>query len=488
MKHLATLLLVIIYSTAWSQSGITWGMSMDVASSGHDNMHPRVAVDGSGNPLVIWGRMSDASVFFSRWTGTMFTSPVKLNPSWLTIATASWMGPHIAAKGDTVYVVVKRTPEDKDTNRIFILRSFDGGQNFSQPIELGFIADSMSRFPTVAIDDNGNPVVGFMKFNSMFMESRWAVARSNDFGTTFSPDVKASGWSGMGAEVCDCCPGSLLCEGNNVAMIYRDNLSNIRDMWTGISNNSASTFTSGFSADTTNFYITSCPSSGPDGVIVGDTLFTVFMSGGSTGSYRVYLSKTSVSTGAMYGVGRITGNIAGLTQQNYPRIAKAGKAVGIVWKQNQTGSSNLPMLFTNNIENGFPASYDTVKLGNVTNTDVAISNGKVWVVWQDDQSGTVKYRAGTFTPDTMVASAVPSVDMDDEMVRIFPNPASGVLNIELAAKAEFTYTLYNTCGEKMRSGVSNSDIRLSTTDFSAGVYFLRIQTSSGLVVKRFVCQ
>src|SRR5438552_2371774 len=79
-----------------AQSGVTWQMAMNVAANSYSNLHPRVVLDGSGNPMLIWGRASDESVFFSKWNGTAFTMPVKLNPSWLTVATASWMGPDIA--------------------------------------------------------------------------------------------------------------------------------------------------------------------------------------------------------------------------------------------------------------------------------------------------------------------------------------------------------------------------------------------------------
>ena len=121
-----------------------------------------------GKSLVVWGR-NERSDRFSRWTGSAFSAPVILNPPWMPVATASWMGPDIASHGDTVYVVVKRIPESADSNRIFLFASFNGGVSFSNPVELGFIADSISRFPAVTTDATGNPIVAFMKFNSSFL-------------------------------------------------------------------------------------------------------------------------------------------------------------------------------------------------------------------------------------------------------------------------------------------------------------------------------
>lgn len=473
---------------ASAQSGITWGMmGMDIANNTHDNSQPRIAVDGSGNPLVIWGRMSDESVFFSRWNGTAFTSPIKLNPAWLTVATASWMGPDIAAKGDTIYVVVRQTPESTDTNKhIYIISSFDGGVTFSTPILVDNIGDSISRFPAVTIDDKGNPIVAFMKFNPSFGDSRWVVTKSNDLGNTFSPDVKASDYNGVNDEVCDCCPGTIISSGNVCAMLYRDNASNIRDIWTGISTDNATSFPSGFAVDTNDWQIFSCPSSGPDGVIIGDTLYAVYMSGGS-GSYRVYFSKTLISTGALISHTPLTGSIAGLTQQNYPRIARNGNAVAIVWKQNVTGATQLPMLFTNNIANGFPVMYDTVDLANETNTDVAISNGNVYVVWQDDNSNTVKYRTGTFVPDTIAIISSVSGILENSF-SVSPNPTKDLLNITSTDNENFTVTIFNTLGEIIHSTVSTTNHKVLTTNLPNGIYFLQLKTSERTFAAKFLKQ
>jgi len=325
MNKLLLIFFVLSGYHSFGQNGISWKNSMNIASNNFGNLHPRISLDGSGNPLVIWGKTSDESVYFSKWVANSFTIPVKINPKWLTVATASWMGPDIASKGDTVYVVMKRTPEASDTNHIYIVSSFDGGSSFSLPVRVDFINDSLSRFPTVTIDSDGNPIVGFMKFNASFADSRWAVTKSIDNGKSFFPDIKASGWSNNNSTVCDCCPGALFSAGNITAMVYRDNNSNIRDIWTGISSNNSDSYNSGFSVDNGKWLLNSCPASGPDGVIIGDSLYSVYMSG-SVGSYRSFLSKSSISSQSLSKVKGLTGSITGLNEQNYPRIASDGKA------------------------------------------------------------------------------------------------------------------------------------------------------------------
>ncbi len=477
-------LLSSVYSVA--QSGITWNSGLNIAANTYSNMHPRLCVDGSGNPMVIWGRMNDQSVFFSKWNGSTFSTPLKLNDT-LTIATASWMGPDIASHGDTVYVVMKQTPEADTSSHIYLVRSFDGGITYSLPQRVDFIADSISRFPTITTDSAGNPVVAFMKFNNSFMESRWVVLKSTDYGATFSIDVKASGWGGSGG-VCDCCPGAVISSGNNCAMLYRDNNANIRDIWMGVSNDYGSTFTNGCNIDNNNWLIMSCPSTGPDAVTINDTLYSTFMNGAG-GNAKCYFSKASLNNVALTSVAPLTGSIPGLTQQNFPRIASHGSALAIVWKQVISGNTMLPVLFTNDISNGLPSVYDTVDLNNITNADVALSNGSIYVVWQDDGSQTVKFYYGTFVP---VSTGITSPNQNEKQdVTIFPNPVSNVLNITSSSEIS-SVCIFNHFGEMVYS--ASLDIqslpfttrKINLQNFSAGIYFINIAAGNSFYNHKFI--
>ena len=98
--------------------------------------------------------------------------------------------------------------------------------------------------------------------------------------------------------------------------------------------------------------------------------------------------------------------------------------MAIVWKQTVNGAAQLPVLLTNEISNGLPAVYDTVDLGDITNCDVALSNGTIHVIWQDDNSGTVKYRSGQYP---VFPNALPEVHED--RISIFPNPVTKLLSI-----------------------------------------------------------
>ena len=472
MKFKFTPILIALLTSVrvFSNAQVTWGIETNVAASNYSNLHPRITVNASGEPLIIWGRMDDESVFFSRWNGSSFTTPIKLNLPWLTVATASWMGPDIASKGDTVYVVMKQTPEADMGSHIYIVSSFDGGLTFSSPLQVDNIADSISRFPAVTVDATGNPIVAFMKFDNLFMDSRWVVTRSSDYGNTFSTDVKASGWSGPGSLVCDCCPGSIICEGNNIAMLYRNNEDNIRDSWVGISTDGGSSFTDGWNVDQNNWNLFACPSTGPDGVIIGDSLYCVFMNGGNDN--RVYRSTSTISSGAAQPSQLLTGTIMGLNSQDYPRIAKSGNAIAIVWKQNVNGEDQLPLFFSNNIVNSFPAVYDTVDLNDITNADLTLSDDNILVVWQDDNSGTVKYRAGTFTSATGIENANQQTTFS-----VSSSLTSDVLTVKRLPPPPLMLLVSNAFGQKIFSkklANSENSITMNTSQWHNGIYFITL--------------
>ncbi len=464
---LVALFLCAIFRT---QGQITWNPVMDIAPSHDGNQRPRIVTDRSGNPLVIWGK--SGNVMFSRWAGEAFTTPVQLNPDSIPIAQADWMGPDIAAHGDTIYVVFKQTPEDAADSHVWCIHSFDDGMTFSPPMRVEDVPNGKSRFPAVTTDNQGNPVVAFMKFNDAFGAARWVVTRSTDFGNSFSADVLASRWSSPGADVCDCCPGTVTCEGQAVAMLYRDNNNNIRDTWAGISQDTGATFSGGMNVDQQNWMLQACPSSGPDGVIVGDTLYAVCMNGAS-GMSRTYFSASAIPEIAGAPGILLTDDIPGLNQQNYPRIAHWGKTVAIVWKQYVSGSGQVPFIFAEDITGGLPAVSAMVGAGNIDNPDIAIADGNIFVVWQDNGSGTVKLRSGTYViTATQDQYTRPSI-------AIFPNPTSDTWTV----KGDFRHghldislmdvdgsVLYRITLDESSPVTSKIDAR----ELSSGIYFIRV--------------
>ncbi len=422
-KIFSTLFLISGCYQGYSQP-ITWSAPVTVYTGSGSNLHPRISLNRSGNPLILWGK-TDTRAYFSRWNGTAFTAPATVSGP-LTIFAQWWAGPDMATFGDTVYATMKVTPENVITAYDYLVHSYDGGMTFSAPVRIDNIDTNTSRFPIVTTTSTGNPLIAFMKFNSstLYSGSHYVVVRSTDFGNTFSTEVQASSVAG---EVCNCCPATIVSSGSNAIMLYRNNLTNIRDIWAGISTDGGMTFPNNIDADINNWLVTSCPASGPDGFVIGDSIYTVFMSK-PTGTSMVYLSHSSISALSSY-TNPITGMFSGLLSQNYPRIANAGYAAAAVWTQNTSSGNTIAYAFTNNIAYGF-SGYNTVTGATgsgIMNADVAMSPGFVHVVWEDDNTGNVMYMKGAYTISTTSVEPLAK----KELIEVYPNPANENFSVRL---------------------------------------------------------
>lgn len=466
MKTSILLLVTFISSDMCSQ--VTWNEPMEVAPASFGNVRPRMTSNASGSPLIIWGKSSD--LMYSRWDGAAFTTPIRLNPSGVTIASATWMGPELAAHGDTIYIVYKQTPEDLASSHIWLLRSFDGGVTFAAPVQVEDTGTDKSRFPTVTTDDEGHPIVAFMRFNAAFHEARWVVTRSYDFGQTFTTDVLASGWSSQQSEVCDCCPATIHSHGDNVAVVYRDNNNNLRDSWAGFSSDGGLTFTRGVNIDQNGWMIEACPATGPDAVMIGDTLYSTFMSAAS-GQALVYYNETPIIDLSTPPSTPVPGSGEGL-QQNFSRLASSGQAAALLWRHSAEFSTGLALMFTEDITKGFSGSFDTLAFSLVVNGDVAVTGNEVLVAWQDNGSSKVKFRSGTYETTTGILS-----NNTDTQLAFYPNPVTNELILQ---KEAYFIRITDMSGRQVLTGNGCCiDVRSLTT----GMYLISTENGRGKFLK-----
>lgn len=466
LKTSFLLLVTFISSDMWSQ--VTWNEPIDVAPSSFGNVRPRITNNASGSPLIIWGKSAD--LMYTRWDETAFATPLKLNPNGVTIASATWMGPELAAHGDTIYIVYKQTPEDLATSHIWLLRSFDGGTTFLPPVQVENTGTDKSRFPTVTTDDEGHPIIAFMRFNPSFLEARWVVTRSYDFGETFTTDVLASGWSSQQSDVCDCCPGTIHSSGDNVVVVYRDNNNNLRDSWAGFSSDGGLTFIRGVNIDQNGWMIEACPATGPDAVMIGDTLYSTFMSAAS-GQALVYYNETPINNLSTPPSTPVPGTGEAL-QQNFSRFASSGQAAALLWRHSAEFSTGLALMFTDDIAKGFSDSFDTLAYSLVVNGDVAVTDTEVLVAWQDNGTSKVKFRSGTYETSTGIESNSIATHLE-----FYPNPVADELILQKEASI---VSITDMSGRQVLTG---NGCCIDVRSLSNGIYFISTEYGWGKFVK-----
>ncbi len=455
-------LFLLLSLRAFSQDSVAWYDPIPVADKTYGNLHPRITLDQNNNPLVLWGDRN-SNAYLARWAGKEFAEPLQINTPGNHVFTEAWAGPEMDGRGDTIYVVYKVTPEEN--NPIYIKHSYDGGKNFSIETQVDDSTSYISRFPTVAMDPYGNPLVAYMKLDKGYANPRYVVAKSKDLGESFSGAVPVANFSG--GKVSDCCPATVVESGNATIILYRDNLNGLRNIWAGISANTGISFKRGLQVDQTNWTKKSCPANAPDGIIISDTLYTVFMSGAGD-SALVYLSKTSV-TGLSAETTPVTGKFAGLGSQNFPRIANSGDATAIAWEQSVGSITQVCLLFTNEITNGFPPLFDTIANGHFENLDVAIGGGHIYVVYQDDSSGSIMCRIGRYH-ETIVNKML----AENTTVALKPAPSGKYFTVSIPNISSCLMSDLEGKEYEMDLKCNKNSCRVFTEDLDPGLYIVKI--------------
>ncbi len=449
MKKIILLFFTIASCYANAQT-INWSTPIEIAPSSYSNDYPRIVLDGAEQPLVSWGGAN--KIHFSKWTGTTFSTPIQLNNDTTAAYVASWTGADMAARNDTIYVGFMHQDWGRKT---YLVRSFDGGMSFSTPSLLENYSNFTSRFPTIAINQAGQPLVGIMKMTSAGHHPHFVVRQSEDFGMSFTAETSII-TSGQMSEACDCCPASMSAAGENVALFYRDNKDNVRDVWAATSSDGGIGFNQGFAVDNSNWEIFSCPASGPDGVVIGDSLYAVFFSDG-----QCYLSRSDITTASIKKLQPLSAGL-NFNTQNFPRIANRGNAVVIAWKETDNQGPKLKVLYTEDITSDMPFQQETVYFDNFASVDVALAADGIHLVWEDTWSGTVNYVKGTFSSTSLhPITANPFV--------IYPNPATTELFIS-TNEAMVGYKIWNAQGVIVVRGETSSFIDISM--LPKGIYFI----------------
>ncbi|MFZ1515834.1 MAG: T9SS type A sorting domain-containing protein, partial [Saprospiraceae bacterium] len=104
-------------------------------------------------------------------------------------------------------------------------------------------------------------------------------------------------------------------------------------------------------------------------------------------------------------------------------------------------------------------------------------------------AGTYKIDFRSDTGDYAFAEPSSTYDLlSSDVIKIFPNPAKDVLNVEIntdALRGNVTATLFNINGEQIKSQIFqvNGIAKMNVSDVIAGNYVLRISNDKNLVAK-----
>jgi hypothetical protein len=460
-----SLFLVSVFSTivAFGQNIIWEDEIIVTTNSAYGNVRPRLSVNPNGDPMIVMSNSLNGKVYFVKATGGVFSTPMPLLPGSLSSYAASWTGPDIASKGDTIIVVFKAQPIMN--GRVYAVRSIDGGITFSDTIRVdGQMAGWM---PSLDIDENGNPLVTYMSHDANHLNPKYVYVRSNDAGLTFEPESIIT--TGINGEACDCCPAEMISEGSKQILLYRNNEANLRDIYAVYSNDNGVTFPYFDNVDESNWVINSCPATGPAGVIVNNELFTTFMSAG-TGTERVYVSRSSADSDLIFQE-KFEIPLTGTGFQNFPRITNDDNAIFLTWTESVSNNvdiytswcpkNDLTQLATN------VQIANTTNMGTQTNPEILIENNAIHLVYQNSGGGNLIYRKGQI-------GYLGNTEYAKENKFIYPNPSSSgeILNLpDTFLDSEVIWT--DLKGKIVHTQFIDIQTDIYTPNLDKGIYFIK---------------
>lgn len=452
------------------------GVAIPVADgSDFGKTRPRLVVEQDGVPVVMWGNITTNKVYTAQLDGNVFTAPVQVTPGNVEAFVENWAGPDIASNEDDVFVTFHSQPEADGF--VYVVKSSDGGLTFGDTVRAENIGNDQSRFPVMAVGPDGAPTVMFMRFSGNWVDPQYVVANSPDQGISYLDDVSASALAP--GEVCDCCPGALLSEGQRQVAMFRNNDNDLRDLWVTVSTDNGAGFPTGDDVDPNNWMINSCPSSGADGYIDGDSLYTVWMSAGQ-GYSRVYLASVHLPTAAAGNVQEAAPVQNSNANQNYPRIAGQGDVMGVVYQE--AGSGNIDCYITISTDGGISFSAPTRlhddPSGTQRNPDITYSNGQFHVVFEDVSAGSIIYRS-------VEIPMVGVTEFQESLFSLLVQDHS--IQVMFSSDGPAQLSLYSALGQE----ISRQDVIAGTAEFrvnQAGVYIVRMEQGGRVSSRRLIVE
>ncbi len=474
MKKIIYFLVFLLVCIESNAQTLNWSAIQAISSgsqSGYDR--PRVVTTANNSPLVIWTKTSSPkSVKASKWNGTSFSAPYDIVPPSLEVT--GFIGPEIASKGDTVYVIFLSALSPNYF--VYLISSFDGGLTFSDTVRVSDNSNTHKfAMPNVAVNTDGNPIVSYMESSLTWTDWEQMVKVSFDFGNTFSPAFDVSALAP--GEPCDCCKSSLVANGNEVFLLFRNNDMDVRNSYIAKSSDGGLTFTTTNDIDNANWVIGSCPSTSAQGMLSGDSIIIVRRSG-ANGQDKLLLSAIN-STDLQYAYNHNIDPIS-FGVQNFPEIAGNGDTIGVVWQDNRNSYMDCYFSCSTTGANTISGSIymsDTNNVGSQTDPDICFTNGVFHFVYENIGTHEILYRSATFANNTTIT------ELDNNQFTIYPNPTKEKIKISTHLKG--LVSIKNIEGKLLMQVEKKQENEIIDISFlPPGIYTVELQKQTTRFIKQ----
>ena len=448
---LSSFFLLILPFLSFSQN-LIWSQPIEVASGVSASLRPRIALDNQDNPIVIFAQNANPSKLYkTKLINNVFEPIVILNNA--RPITNSAFGPEISFTDDLIYVCF----EDQNEG-IFLLKSSDGGVNFSDSIRVDNV-NNYAVLPNIDIKTDLNPVVSFTRVNSNWSQVSQVISNSVDGGQTFLPDISASIITPN--QPCECCFSKVVSEGNIQVSIFRNNENNIRNFYASVSFDGGQSFTDYLEIALLDWNINACPDAGADAYLKNGKLFISYRSG-SLGSNRVFVARVDINSLSVEQVTPVDEDLSSTMSQKFPDIAGDETNVGVVWMDNR---SMLNDCFFSYSTDGFDSWSTPVYISDSSlmvqfvEPDVAYRNNKFHFVYRNQNQNIILYRTAELQNTSSLQKIVFNLEINDSKIQ-FPE--------------HLNYQLFDVSGKLLQNGFESI---IDISGLSKGLYLLKTPTS-----------
>jgi hypothetical protein len=360
-----------------------WTKIIGLSDSDVTSQGPRLAASGN-NVYAVWEESLDGTnrIMFAKSTdrGNTFSKPANLT-SGVGIDSET---PSIAAFGNIVYVVwTDNSPGNFD---IFFIKSTDGGNTFSKPLNLSN-DPGLSYLPKIATNGKNNVYVVWTdnspgNYNILF-------TRSLDGGASFDKPIILGNLKGVSNFP------NIAASGNDTVYVVWSHKNNT-DFDPSNTENQTQTYDIFFakSIDMGHKFskpldLSNDPANSQSPAVAVSEMGTVYIvwSDNSIGTYETFLTK-SLDLGHTFSkVSVISSNLA---RSISPSISAYGNNVYVVWSDNTFG--NPEIFFTKSLDEGSTFNRaininEDSGISAVAQITIAPEVGNLYLIWQDNAPG-----------------------------------------------------------------------------------------------------
>ena len=352
-----------IFFARSTDSGSTFGTTINLSNNPGSSRHPQIAAFGS-NVYVTWDdstftSITSPEVFIAVSTdyGNSFSAPIKISNNNAAVA------PVIAASGNNVYVSWWGVPPLGSPtglgSEISIAVSTNGGSSFGTPIDISNTPGG-STYPEIVVSGS-NVYVVWQEAGEIF------IATSTNLGSSFGTTINLSNSAGSSGAP------QISVSGNYVHVTWVDNTPGNLDAFVATSSDSGNTF--GTPINLSN----NINNSNRPQIAVSDSDVFVTWYDVSAGYSEVFVATSSNSGntfGAPINVSLLTGS------DNAPNIGASGNNVYVIWPS--SGSPKgvwLAESTDSGISFGTPVSISNGQGSQNSESQLGMSGSNVFVAW-----------------------------------------------------------------------------------------------------------